>query len=222
MQLKDVLSCVLLWKIRAAELPTFKKTLEWDLSGVCHTAKPWELDAYLIIYIGWPDVLFSPDMSSFQDLKNASGRDSKNIRDFASSDICVSLGLSQTSYYALTSFGKRIFGDYGTSQTVLEASTWSTLILRHHLMPGVITLTIKVITPFIPVSYLFHKNTRESVWKHAKACVTRRNRESWQLWSCERAAFHQLRTTGTPVKSRLQQLSSLYLMSHDDVCAKTN
>ena len=23
---------------------------------------------------------------------------------------------------------------------------------------------------------------RESVWKHAKACVTQRNRESWQLW----------------------------------------
>ena len=41
----------------------------------------------------------------------------------------------------------RIFGNYGTSQTVLEASTWSTLILRHHLMPGVITLTIRVITP---------------------------------------------------------------------------
>ena len=76
--------------------------------GACHTAKPWELDAYLIIYIGWPDVLFSPDMSSFRDLKNASGRDSKNVRDFASSDICVSLGLSQTSYYALTSFGKGI------------------------------------------------------------------------------------------------------------------
>jgi len=37
-------------------------------------------------------------MSSFWDLKNASGRDSKNVRDFASSDICVSLGLSQTSY----------------------------------------------------------------------------------------------------------------------------
>ena len=48
------------------------------------------------------------DMSSFRDLKNASGRDSKNVRDFASSDICVSLGLSQTSYYALTSFGKGI------------------------------------------------------------------------------------------------------------------
>jgi len=27
---------------------------------------------------------------------------------FASSDICVSLGLSQTSYYALTSFGNGI------------------------------------------------------------------------------------------------------------------
>ena len=76
--------------------------------SMCHTAKPWELDAYLIIYIGWPDVLFSPDMSSFRDLKNASGRDSKNVRDFASSDICVSLGLSQNSYYALTSFGKGI------------------------------------------------------------------------------------------------------------------
>ena len=55
------------------------------------------------------------------------------------------------------SYKTQIFGDYGTSQTVLEASTWSTLILRHHLMPGVITLTIKVITPFMPVSYLFHK-----------------------------------------------------------------
>src|SRR4029434_1095660 len=31
-----------------------------------------------------------------------------NVRDFASSDICVSLGLSKTSYYALTSFGKGI------------------------------------------------------------------------------------------------------------------
>jgi len=49
--------------------------------------------------VGWPDVLFSPDMSSFWDLKNASGRDSKNVRDFVSSDICVSLGLSQTSIY---------------------------------------------------------------------------------------------------------------------------
>jgi len=47
------------------------------------------------------DVLFSPDMSSFWDLKNASGRDSKNVRDLASSDICVSLGLSQTSIYPL-------------------------------------------------------------------------------------------------------------------------
>src|SRR4029434_11190321 len=48
-------------------------------------------------------------MSSFRGLKNASGRDSKIVRDFASSDICVSLGLSQTSYYVLTSFGKGIF-----------------------------------------------------------------------------------------------------------------
>ena len=47
-------------------------------------------------------------MSSFRDLKNASGRDSKIVRDIALSDICVSLGLSQTSYYALTSFGKGI------------------------------------------------------------------------------------------------------------------
>src|SRR4029434_4424678 len=45
-------------------------------------------------------------MSSFRDLKNSSGRDLKIVRDFASSDICVSLGLSQTSYYVLTSFGK--------------------------------------------------------------------------------------------------------------------
>ena len=30
-------------------------------------------------------------MSSFRDLKNASGRDSKNVRDFASSDIWMSL-----------------------------------------------------------------------------------------------------------------------------------
>src|SRR4029434_2604560 len=30
-------------------------------------------------------------MSSFRDLKNASGRDSKNVRDFPSSDICVSV-----------------------------------------------------------------------------------------------------------------------------------
>src|SRR4029434_7469381 len=45
-------------------------------------------------------------MSSFRDLKNASGRDSKIVRDFALSDICVYLGLSQTSYCALTSFGK--------------------------------------------------------------------------------------------------------------------
>ena len=50
-------------------------------------------------------------MSSFRDLKNASGRDSKIVRDFASLDICVSLGLSQTSYYTLISFGK------GTSLT---------------------------------------------------------------------------------------------------------
>src|SRR4029434_561673 len=50
-------------------------------------------------------------MSSFRDLKNASGRDSKNVRDFASSDICGSLGPSQTSFYALTTvtnFGKGI------------------------------------------------------------------------------------------------------------------
>src|SRR4029434_2288660 len=39
--------------------------------------------------------------SSFRDLK-------KNVRDFASSDIGVSLGLSQISYYVLTSFGKGI------------------------------------------------------------------------------------------------------------------
>src|SRR4029434_1490728 len=31
---------------------------------------------------------------------------SKIVRDFALSDICVCLGLSQTSYYVLTSFGK--------------------------------------------------------------------------------------------------------------------
>src|SRR4029434_2192962 len=45
-------------------------------------------------------------MSSFRDLKNTSGRASKTVRDFASSDICVSVGLSQTSYYILASFGK--------------------------------------------------------------------------------------------------------------------
>src|SRR4029434_9785894 len=47
-------------------------------------------------------------MSSFRDLKNVSGRDCKIVQDFASSDICVSLGPSQTSFYALTSFGKGI------------------------------------------------------------------------------------------------------------------
>src|SRR4029434_4378239 len=47
-------------------------------------------------------------MSSFPDLKNASGRDSKIVRDFALSDNCVSLGLSLTIFYALTSFGKGI------------------------------------------------------------------------------------------------------------------
>ena len=47
-------------------------------------------------------------MSSFRDLKNASGKDSKIGRDFAWSDICVSLGLSQTTVYALTSFGRGI------------------------------------------------------------------------------------------------------------------
>src|SRR4029434_2885104 len=45
-------------------------------------------------------------MSSFRDLKNASGRDSKNVRDFASSYICGSLGPSQARFYTLTSFGK--------------------------------------------------------------------------------------------------------------------
>ena len=59
-----------------------------------------------MVYVWWPDVLYYPDMSSFRDLKNASGRDSKIVQDFASSDICVSLGLKQTSYYILTSFGK--------------------------------------------------------------------------------------------------------------------
>src|SRR4029434_10783175 len=47
-------------------------------------------------------------MSSFRDLKNASGRDPKIVGDFPLLDICVSLGLSQSSYYALTSFGKGI------------------------------------------------------------------------------------------------------------------
>src|SRR4029434_9778910 len=47
-------------------------------------------------------------MSSFRDLKNASGRDSKIVRDFASSDICVSLGFSQTTVYVLTSFQRGI------------------------------------------------------------------------------------------------------------------
>src|SRR4029434_4683455 len=32
----------------------------------------------------------------------------RDVRNFASSDICVSLGPSQTSFYALTSFGKCI------------------------------------------------------------------------------------------------------------------
>ena len=71
-------------------------------------------------------VLFSPDMSSFRDLKNASGRDSKNVRDFASSDICVSLGLSQTSYYALTSFGKGISWLNSTTATASGHAAAST------------------------------------------------------------------------------------------------
>ena len=41
-------------------------------------------------------------------IKNVSGSDSKNVRDFALSDICGSLGSSQTSFYALISFGKCI------------------------------------------------------------------------------------------------------------------
>ena len=32
---------------------------------------------------------------------------------------------------------------------------------------------------------------RESVWKHAKACVTRRNRESWQLCNMDILILHQ-------------------------------
>src|SRR4029434_3029942 len=38
----------------------------------------------------------------------ASGRDSKIVRGFASSGVCFSLGLSLSTYYALTSFGKGI------------------------------------------------------------------------------------------------------------------
>ena len=115
---------VILRKMYFQSCQLLKKPWSEILSGVCHTAKPWELDAYLIISIGWPDVLFSPDMSSFRDLKNASGRDSKNVRDFASSDICVSLGLSQTSYYALTSFGKGIsWLNYTTATGHAAAST---------------------------------------------------------------------------------------------------
>src|SRR4029434_6445200 len=45
-------------------------------------------------------------MSYFRDLKNGSSRDSKIIQDFAPSDFCVSLCLSHTIYYVLTSFGK--------------------------------------------------------------------------------------------------------------------
>ena len=105
-----------------AELPTFKKTLEWDSVGCVSHGETVRVGCILDhlyrvsrrpLFPG--HVLFSPDMSSFRDLKNASGRDSKNVRDFASSDICVSLGLSQTSYYALTSFGKGIsWLDYTT------------------------------------------------------------------------------------------------------------
>src|SRR4029434_1161132 len=44
----------------------------------------------------------------FWRLKKCAGRDSKIVRDFDASDICVTLGLSQTSYYVLTRFGKSI------------------------------------------------------------------------------------------------------------------
>ena len=37
---------------------------------------------------------------------------------------------------------------------------------------------------------------RESVWKHAKACVTQRSRESWQLWICARP------TAGEPARAK--------------------
>ena len=84
-------------------------------------------------------VLLSPDMSSFpqtlpsfRDLKNASGRDSKNVRDFASSDICVSLGLSQTSYYALTRFGKGISWLNYTTATEFRNEYMKLEVLKRH------------------------------------------------------------------------------------------
>src|SRR4029434_10113558 len=68
-------------------------------------------------------------MSSFRDLKNSSGRDSKIVQDFASSDICVSLGLKQTSYYVLTSFGKGISLMFHLLAPVLTVDChWSTAL----------------------------------------------------------------------------------------------
>src|SRR4029434_10821387 len=49
--------------------------------------------------------------------------------DFASSDICVSLGLSQTSFYALTSFGKGISLTFHLLAPVLTVDChWSTAL----------------------------------------------------------------------------------------------
>src|SRR4029434_6157786 len=49
--------------------------------------------------------------------------------DFASSDICVSLGLSQTNFYALTSFGKGISLMFHLLAPVLTVDChWSTAL----------------------------------------------------------------------------------------------
>src|SRR4029434_3179504 len=96
-------------------------------------------------------------MSSFRDLKNASGRDSKLVWDFASSDICVSLGLSQTSYYALTSFGKGIsltFHLLARALTRLENYHWSTAF---PVLPDMII--ILQIEPFDTIRHFQSGNT---------------------------------------------------------------
>src|SRR4029434_7439766 len=96
-------------------------------------------------------------MSSFRDLKNASGSDSKNVRDFASSDMCVSLGLSQTSYYVIIRFGKGIsitFHLFCASSDCREDCHWSTAF---PVLPD--TIIILQTEPFDEIRHFQSGNT---------------------------------------------------------------
>ena len=158
--IKSLKSCLQTY-IQSCQL--FKKPWSEIVSGVCHTPKPWELAALhqhtqSLLRLE-RKIFFSDGFSSRVSPAVVSLCNSSSVANFGTP---ILFGVNRMSMQRIglqmRSLAPSTVGEFEKERTRLGPKSDFFFFLREKLDVW-----------------------RECVWKHAKVCVTRRNRESWQL-----------------------------------------